>query len=421
MNYTVTLLGVEVGFWPALPLLLLLILGGLLVLLGVIGGVHTQGVLKSWSGMGESHLLSRFRIFLPQLCFFFGVAGALCALADIKRTYVVVSDQYATNTLYIDIDNSSSMYNFGDNGRSFPIHCSGHYTSQETKYNLKYDYPRIFNACRTLNNIVDATEAYAKKKGDSQQDKIGLLRFGLYSFVEIYGTTDYERVRKRVRELNWRDPRTGVYTEIHLALFDLFQVALQRNFRGEKGMTALDEADRLTLARSLYPEGQNVRYHVPRQLREKFVAMRADLRDTAFIFVTDAQEGQFAGRLDKEPYSLVKMMQLAEFLELPVYVISIHADHEVVRKLAEKTGFGPLQGDGRGAFYLIKGEKNFKDIDVIVSNILSKRFRVVSTTSHLKRIPYTAHFSFIAVCFVMAGLISSLSPFGREITKGERT
>ena len=401
MNHAVTLFGVEVGFWPALPLLLL-------VLIGLIGRVHKQGVQKAWSGKSESNLYSRFRIFLPRLCFFLGIAAAMGALADITRTYVVVSDKYATNRLYIDIDNSSSMYNF--KGSSEPIRC--------IDKGLKHDFPRIFAACRAIFYIVDAIEAYAKKKGEGSQDQIGLLRFGLHSFVEIYGTTDYERVRKRTRELNWRDPRTDIYTEIHLALWDLFQVALQRNFRGEKGMVALDEEDRLILARSLYPEGQNIRYKVPRKLQQKFEAMRVDLRDTAFIFITDAHEGQFDQRLDKAPLSLVKMMQLAEFLELPVYVISINADHEVVRKLAQRTGFGPLGGDSRGAFHLIKGEKNFEDIDLIVEKILKTRFRVVSTSNQLRRESYTTHLTVLATCLVFFGLVLSLSPFGREITKG---
>src|SRR3989344_3456158 len=168
MNYSATLFGIEIGFWPALAFLSLLLFGGSLILLGVVEGLHNkQGVLKAWSGMRESKLYSRFRIFFPQLCFFFGIAFSIAALADITRTYVVVSDVYATNRLFIDIDNSSSMYNFGGGP---PIHC--------TDTGLKRDYPRIFNACRALFNIVDATEKYAKTKGAGNQDQIGLLRFG---------------------------------------------------------------------------------------------------------------------------------------------------------------------------------------------------------------------------------------------------
>jgi hypothetical protein len=149
--------------------------------------------------------------------------------------------------------------------------------------------------------------------------------------------------------------------------------------------------------------------------------MRTDLRDTAFIFITDARKDEIDERLEKPPVSLIKMMQLAEFLELPVYVISIDADHEGFRKMAERTGYGPLKGEGRGAFYLMKGEQNFEDMDAIVEKILSNRFRVTSTSDTLLRTSYTTILTITAICLLLAGCILMLSPFGREITKGGGT
>lgn len=394
-----TFFGFEIGFYPALFLLPLL-------LVAALGRRTTGAVAKGWSGH-ESKYSSHARVTIPRLFFFLCAACSVFALADITRTYTVHEDKYAVNRLYITLDNSSSMYNFS-NGP--PIYCTG------TK--LKREYPRIFNACRAVFKIVDAIEAYVAKKNDGSQDKIGLLRFGLNSFVEMRGSNDYERVRKLVRELNWRDPRTGIYTEYHLALWDMYQIALQKNFRLADGVVPLDERDRRTLALSLYPENENVRYRVPHALKEKLEKVRADLKDAAFIIITDAQEGQFGARLNKTPVSLIKMMQLAEFVELPIYIISIHADHEIVRKLVEKTGSGPLGGPDRGAFYLLKGEENFEDMDAIVEKILNTRFRVVSTNKRLERESYTPLFAGISLLFLTLGSVLLLSRLGRTIHKG---
>ncbi|HEY4519448.1 MAG TPA: hypothetical protein VJH33_00215 [Candidatus Paceibacterota bacterium] len=401
MGYSATLFGLEIGFYPALFLLVPLLLGATL-------GVQKVGaVVKGWSGH-TSPLQLQPRIIVPRLFFFLCALCIVLALSDITRRYTVAQDQYATNRLYTTLDNSSSMYGFDASGP--PIHC--------TDKGLKRAYPRIFNACRAMFKIIDAMEAYVKKKNDGSQDKIGLLRFGLFSFVELYGSTDYERARTLMREINWRDPRTGIYTEYHLALWDMFQVALQKNFRRADGVVPLDDGDRRALALSLYPESGNTRYAVPRALKAKLEGLRADLKDTAFIIITDAHEGQFEGRLHKSPVSLIKMMQLAEFIELPIYIISIYRDHEVVRKLAEKTGSGPVGGPNRGAFYLLKGEQNFEDMDAIVEKILSARFRVVSTAKRWERESYTSLFASISFLCLLLGLAATLSPFGRTIGKG---
>jgi hypothetical protein len=400
MEMSTALFGVTVGMWPALLLIPLLFLG-------VWGKTEKHAITKAWEGEARVTFFSRLRIFLPRFCFALASILIVLAMADITRSFVVVSEQLAVNRLIVTLDNSSSMYNFKGSDPA-PIRC--------TDKQLKYEFPRIWNACRAMSQLIDATEAYAKKKGEQRQDKIALLRFGLNSFVEVYGTSDYHRVRKVMSELNWRDPRTGVFTEIHLALWDMFQVALQKNFRSAKGSVSFDERDRHALLRSLYPEGLDVRYHQPTDIKSKLIELRKDLSDTAFIIITDAHEGQFDGRLDKPPVSLVKMMQLAEYLEVPVYVISINADHERIRKLAEKTGKGPIGGSGRGAFYLLKGEKNYEHMDVIISDILSARFHVDSTHEEVQRESYTSQFAMCAAIFLLLGTILACTRFGRMLT-----
>lgn len=399
MNTPITLSGIEIVYPIALLLIPLLFIGAWV-------GVKSSGIIKSWEGGARSSLTTRLRVAIPRACFFLGMLSVIFALADVTRKYVVTSDVLSVNRFIVTLDNSSSMYNFGFGP---PIFCTDH--------NLKIDFPRIWNACRAMNQLITSTEEYAKQKGEDRQDKIAILRFGLNSFVEVHPSSDYARLRMVMEKVNWRDPRTGVFTEIHLSLWDMYQVALARNFRGAKNNTALSEEERLMLLGALRPEGMTVPFHPPKQIEEKLIALRKDLRDTALIIISDAQEGQFEGRLNKEPVSFIKMMQLAKFLELPVYVISIHNDHEVVRRLAGETGYGPARGPGRGGFHLLRSDKDYTQMDEIIKGILSTRFRPDSTKEEVRRESYTSRFALAGLVLFALGMILRYSPFGRVLTQ----
>lgn len=399
MNDPVTLFGFEiVRFYPALALLFLLVLG-------TVGKNMQRGaVMKGWSGEQESHLASRFRSLVPRLLLFLGTVCIIFAIADVTRAYIVEKKQYATNRFYLMLDNSSSMYK---NYMSWnePIHC--------TDKNLKKEYPRIFGACRATMRIINAVEAYGVKKTDEAPDQIGILRFGQYSFVEMYGTTDYDHARMRLEHVNWRDSRVGGMTEVHYALWDAFQVALQRNLRHAEHRVPLDERDMAVLMKSLTPEKEGTRYHVPKELRVTLEALRADLKDTVFVIVSD---GEFS--MNRSPVSLSKMLQLAEFLEVPVYVINIgDGENREARELVEKTGSGPLGGPGRGAHYLLRAEQDFRSLDAVVDNILKTRLHTVESKPDWRRKTYTPLFGLLGAVLLFAGVAGGLT-IERKIGRG---
>ena len=161
-----TLFGAEIGFWPALSLLAL-------VLLGASGYVaRKRAVTKEWSVEREKHLASRARIFVPRLFFALVALGIVLGLSDITYRYVVTSSQYATNRLYITLDNSSSMYNFTNPWA--PAYCTSVPNGQPcpiygTDVGLQYKYPRIYNAYRAVMRIIDATEAYTERKKNGKK------------------------------------------------------------------------------------------------------------------------------------------------------------------------------------------------------------------------------------------------------------
>lgn len=400
-----TILGMDFGYWPVLLLLPIL-----LIVVVAVRRVRGRTIKKAWSGAGGNSPSSYVRMTLPGLCYFLATCVIVFALGDVTRRYVTDVVTYAFNRLYITLDNSSSMYGFSGDG---PIYCEDR--------NLKYSFPRIWGACRINSRIIDATEVHSKKRDDGRRDQLGFLRFARNSFVGTYGTTDYDRARTWLKELNWRDrEKMGVHTEIHLALWDMWQVALQRNFRHADGFTSLDERDRAMLLKAFAAEGSDisaVRFQPPRALVPKLESLKSDLRDTAFIIVTDAHEGQFDSRLNASPVSLTKMMKMAEYLEMPVYVISMNIDHAFVRKLAERTGHGPHGGADRGAFYLLKGEKNYEDVDAVVDKILSTRFRTVAKQT-TRREGYTPMLGGLAALLVFLGVLAELT-VGRSLTRNQ--
>ena len=72
----------------------------------------------------------------------------------------------------------------------------------------------------------------------------------------------------------------------------------------------------------------------------------------------------------------------------------------------------------RGAFFLLTGERDFADMDAVVDNIVSRRFRLVSTKTELRRETYTPFFGLLAAIFLMAGTLVAWSRFGRVIGEG---
>jgi hypothetical protein len=399
MDSPMLFLGVEIAY----PFALLLIP---FLAIGVWGSTKRGLITKSWEGSARPTLSTRLRVMLPSVLLALGTLGIILALADVTRAYTVKSEVLAVNRFIVTLDNSSSMYNFAGGP---PIHC--------TDRELKIEFPRIWNACRAMDQLITSTEAYAKKKGEDRQDKIAILRFGLNSFVEVHPSSDYVRLRTMMEKMNWRDPRTGIFTEIHLALWDMYQIALQRNFRGAKNNTALTDEDRLVLLRALRPDATVTQFYPPKQIEDKLIALRKDMRDTALIIISDAQEGQFEARLNKDPVSFIKMMQLAKFIELPVHVISIYNDHEFVRGLAEETGYGEAKGPDRGGFHLLRSEKDYAHMDEIIGKILATRFRPDSTREDVVRESYTSRFAFAGLLLIALGMILRYSPFGRVLTQ----
>ena len=65
------------------------------------------------------------------------------------------------------------------------------------------------------------------------------------------------------------------------------------------------------LAASLKPEWEEVSCVVPYTLKDKLEQLKTELRDTFFIIITDAHEGQLDSRFDTEPISFKKMAEFA--------------------------------------------------------------------------------------------------------------
>ncbi|MBI2048375.1 MAG: hypothetical protein HYT30_00390 [Parcubacteria group bacterium] len=348
---------------------------------------------------------------LPVICGTLALAFLIMALVDVTRGYSVVNEEFQTHRIFVAIDNSSSMYNFKYEDE--PVYCADK--------NLREVYPRIYGACRALHRLVDETEAQARRKSGAEKDHISLLRFALYSFVIVPPTSDYLRLRNSIEGLNWREGyvRTksrndgqDIFTEIHLALWDLYRLALERNRQKEGGAAYLSLEDMNELVLALFPEGENARFSLPHRFRAEERAggervpglaekLKEELRDTVFIIITDALQAQLQGRLDKPPVSVVKMLKFAEVLELPVYFISTDETHGAYERLAKETGSGPPGSGSRGDFFLVNQDKGYEHIEELVASILKTRFGKKIPVHIERRESYASTSAFAALIFLI--------------------
>lgn len=339
--------------------------------------------------------------FRSALLFFFvtfGFLSIIVAIADLTRGYTVAKDNFTVNRIFVALDNSSSMYNYEH--LQDPIFCADK--------NLRIDYPRIYGACRALYRLIDETEVFAQKKAN-QKDRIGLIRFALYSFGQVPPTSDYKKLRSVIDEMNWRinsgrSSPLGIYTEIHLALWDMYLMALDRNRQEESGYIHIAEKEMSLLKQSLFPEGKETPFSLPHELKKNIPLLQRELQDTAFIFITDALKSQMETRYDKAPFSLKKMMELAALLQFPIYFISTDELHEDYIRLAKNTGSGLPGSKYRGDFLMVPGGEGVEGIEELMNDILQTRLGRTVPTVVERRESYSTYLALLALIFFILGL-----------------
>ena len=328
---------------------------------------------------GERRFWIRLRFSLPFLCVFVAMILLVIALGDVTKGYVFVEEKARTHRIFVWVDSSSSMYGFSTSLPS--ITC-------ENNAEL---FPRIHGACRAVSRLITDVERFSLKKEQGKgEDLIGIGQFATHSYVIAYPSQDYTRLKGKVRHMQFLSKGIlGIYTNIHLAMWDLYLMALDRNLHNNNGMTHLDGKELRLLAKSLEPGSISSAYIFPQELRSKFSLIKEELKDTIFVVITDALAAQVDLVMNKPPYSLKKEMQLAAFLELPVFYLSVDEYHLELKRLARLTGFGPADGKYRGDFLIVRRERDFVQIEDMIGHILEARFAMTISDSVDRRESYS--------------------------------
>lgn len=232
---------------------------------------------------------TRFRFAFPSVLKFFALLAIIAALVDVTRAYIFVEELLAMHRFPVLIDNSSSMYGFNWGRRHNSISCS---TSGRF-------YPRIHGACQALYRLLDEVEVHTKKKAGQSQDLIGLIQFANRSYVTSYLTNDYRGLREKIDRMEFNSENIlGVATEMHLGIWDMYLMALDRNLQGDAGFTHLTGQDLRDLVRSLAPGDPSSLLTLSKELEKKLLKTREEMRDTVFIVITDAVVSYLTPRVE---------------------------------------------------------------------------------------------------------------------------
>lgn len=399
------------------------------IALGLFWRVRSGYITKVSVRVRQNSAGSFLRAFFPVGSAVCGLVLLVAALADITRGYAVVEEYLALNRIFVAIDNSSSMYDFKSN-LTTEIHCADK--------NLREIYPRIFGACRALHRLVDETEKHANRKRDSEMDRIAFIRFALYSFGQVPPTSDYAHLRRSIEGMNWRVREAlGIQTEIHLALWDMYRLALERNRRKESGLAPVSFDDMMALARALAPEMPKVSYNpgdpgttsvspsppqrpdasfsLPHRWRDTTgsdgtpvpglaTRIKEEFRDTVFIFITDAAMGQLEKAINASPVSLRKMLDLASIIELPVYFVSTDEPNAVYKRMARKTGFTLDGKDYHGDFLVANRDEGYANLEALIADILEVRFGRTVKVQTERRVSYAGPLALASLTFFVLGV-----------------
>lgn len=354
---------------------------------------HSASLMKAYAHLvikGKWRWIrTQIRFGSPLFFAFLMMLSIVAAAVDFTRAHTVISEKKSRQRIFSWADSSSSMYDF-----STPL------DSITCEKNAKF-FPKIQGVCRALYRLIDDISVSAAKKTDLlEKDLISIGQFATYSYVIAYPSSDYPRLREKVDKMEFKSRDIlGIYTNIHLGMWDMYLMALDRNLRQESGFTPLSGKELKLLASSVAPGGLSREYVPPRELKEKLLLIRNELRDTVFTFITDALKYQMDQAMDKSPYSLYKQMQLAAFLEVSVVFISTDDFHPELKRLSRLTGFGPPGGKYHGDFLVVKRERDFQNISEIISNILQARSSMTVPVQVQHRESYTEWLIVAALTF----------------------
>ena len=333
----------------------------------------------------------------------------IMALVDVTRTYEQVEDTTETHRVFIIWDSSSSTYGF--NQSRFPaITCA-----TTGKF-----FPRIHGICRAAYRVIDEVEHVARAKGGRSQDLLALVQFASYSYVISYPTSDYAGFRKRVDDMDlYLSKILGISTDMHLAIWDAYMMALERNTDQKSGFTYLNGQDIRRLALALAPGESASSLSLPNDLREKLERIRQEMHDTVFIVLTDAVVSFLTSRVEAgSPYSIRRQMQLAEFLETPFFYFSTDEFYPELKRLARRTGSGAPDSPNRGDFFMVKKDRDYAQMSELVGEVLKARFSQKVTTHVLRRESYAELCVGAALCFFLMSIWWNKS-FARSLTDTE--
>lgn len=369
------------------------------LIIGIATRVHSAYFLKAHSHIAPISFNGwrRFRkigcrvaLLLPVWIKILILFLIIIALADITRGYVVVLSHKAVQRIIVNLDVSSSMHGFWS-----PI------PAITCKQNSAL-FPRIRGACRALYRLLNDVEKETKGEMQSRVT-LSLLQFASRSAVVSYPTNDYARFREKIDRLEFKNHGLGISTSMHLAIWDMFLMALERNRKKDTGFTHLAENDLRKIYIALAPGHKTSPLYIPNDLAERLFKIKSEMRDTVFVVPTDAVVYYLQSIMDNQHPSIRRLMQLAESLEIPVYFLSTDEYYPELQRLARRTGFGPPGGLHRGDFLMTRKEQEEYLIEELVTKILSSRFNIAIPAYEMRR---ESHSDFILE------LILTLSVFG---------
>lgn len=370
------------------------------VMLGLVWRFRANYMSKTITPARKQHIGTRLRFVLPRFFAFFVLLALVGALADVTRSYTVVEDELSVNRLLVLADSSGSMYESPSlNPPSPPRRVTIDRPQSTAPQGLKltctskelFKEPRIKAVCYALHELVGTLRIFSKT--ENIESEMGLIQFAADAFVISYPLSDYDKLDREINVIVWNDTdNLGQSTNLHYALYDLFLMALDRNFRKDTEFTSLNVEDRALLRRALAAGGP---LYLPKELASKFARVREEMRDTAFMIITDANLS--LATLDSGRVSFSKLIELARFLEIPIHIISVEKNYPQVARLVALTG----TPEHSGSFVLVRYDRDFEHLAELANTILKERLSQTTLHPVERRESYAPYFIGASLLFVL--------------------
>src|SRR3989344_2789938 len=191
---------------------------------------------------------------------------------------------------------------------------------------------------KNLTTLLNANDNFLKtlesiERSDGNRDSVGMLVFSSDPFILSYFVEDYDFIRQKMFQLDWRIPPLNQGTEVNKAIWAGINLILKKNM--DLGGSSFSDEELINLELGFRGESRIFSIQKFKFLVERFSLIRQQIKGSSMIIFTD---GSFSIDGGEASMSVIKLLLFCKEMDIRVYFISVEPIDSVLINYVKLTG-----------------------------------------------------------------------------------